>query len=648
MNFSERITTNRLYYNHTAILIVGCLVGIMAAYFISGIPFEFSHELSEAKRLGIVSKTILAGYPKSRDIVLYAAVIILPVFCSLCAWLVWSRGRRLELTALFRDETAPATVQLRKQWFTVLSVALVYVLITFNINRFYAPFKPGALGEEGQHLAWAHIILGGGVYARDFFCLYGPLLIYPQTWFMKLFGTSIIVQRAYTYVLFLIGYTIIIIFFQQTIRNRGVFIFAAFFSLATFAWCGDPLSPNSSFPRVALGFVPLLILYHFAEKDRNLPIVMSGLAIGFSLIFSQEVGFCAIIASSLFLCLKLRITSDYRRLAREGLLMAAGCLMVIVPVLAYFNHQDALGRLFDSLYGYPKLITLGYGSLPFPSLSKFPANLLSSRTIFGYWIIGIYLLSAISLLVRFFLGLDDRKLHFRATLLLFGMILFRIALGRSDEAHIYDASSPAFLLAFLMLDDVVNGLRCHSENLLNGGRRVLGVAILLSLLLLIGGSSILRRNIFSIWGELTEITSKFTIRDAGVRLDQLPRGGIYYDPETAETLTKIGNALDRNTKPNEQVLFFPNDAAFYFLFDRKVPTRYVHAYFAASSAQRLEMVGELERQRPAIVVYNLTSWIIDGIPESVQVPEVVNYLREKYILVENMGNIMILKRRLIL
>ena len=135
------------------------------------------------------------------------------------------------------------------------------------------------------------------------------------------------------------------------------------------------------------------------------------------------------------------------------------------------------------------------------------------------------------------------------------------------------------------------------------------------------------------------------VEEAGVKLPQLDRAGIYFDPETAVIFTKIKNALDRYTKEGEYVFFFPNEAGYYFLFNRRSPTRYVFSYFAVTAEQRMEMIADLESRRPAYVVYSLDAWRIDDIPEEIQVPEVTNYLREKYALAEDLGGIRILRRR---
>jgi hypothetical protein len=166
-----------------------------------------------------------------------------------------------------------------------------------------------------------------------------------------------------------------------------------------------------------------------------------------------------------------------------------------------------------------------------------------------------------------------------------------------------------------------------------------------SLALLFGTTRALKGRVSGLLAGMGNFGSKFTLQQTGVALPQLPRGGAFFSPGTAQDLAKIGAALDRYTREGDYVLFFPLEPAYYFLFNRRTPTRYVNAYFAATAAQRREMVNELELHRPACVVYSLDDWRIDGIPEYQQVPEVVRYLGEKYSLAEDLGNILILRRK---
>jgi hypothetical protein len=136
MNYSKTISSDHLFFKHLAVLASGFLVGLFAVVIVDSISFDFSQELVEARSHGIVSPTILNGYPESRDILLYAELILLPTVFSLGAWLRWSKKRQPALMALFQDEHTgmPAVPGNRK--LIVMSVVLIILSATFNINSF--------------------------------------------------------------------------------------------------------------------------------------------------------------------------------------------------------------------------------------------------------------------------------------------------------------------------------------------------------------------------------------------------------------------------------------------------------------------------------------------------------------------------------
>lgn len=130
----------------------------------------------------------------------------------------------------------------------------------------------------------------------------------------------------------------------------------------------------------------------------------------------------------------------------------------------------------------------------------------------------------------------------------------------------------------------------------------------------------------------------------GEMIPDIPRGGIYFDPETAASIKKIRKFLDTYTAKGDSVYFFPNEQAYYFLFDKKKPTRFMGSYGTATKNQRRELIMDLEANKPRYVIYSLKTWRVDGIREEVMVPEVVEYLNKRYRPFQDMGDIIFLKR----
>jgi hypothetical protein len=52
----------------------------------------------------------------------------------------------------------------------------------------------------------------------------------------------------------------------------------------------------------------------------------------------------------------------------------------------------------------------------------------------------------------------------------------------------------------------------------------------------------------------------------------------------------------------------------------------------------------LEKNRPEFIVYSERTWRPDNIPEAVQIPLVVDYIKEKYKKFRDLGDVNVLKR----
>jgi len=645
---SRKIEAPAGFWMHFGVLALGFFIGIAAVYFLGGINIDFSGDVREARRLGIVSITILAGYSKMRDVFTYALALCIPTLFSLGLWLLWAgKGRRAGLAEILA--AGKENIEARKGkdivWtLCLLAVIFFYLIYSFNVNYFLSPrydLRTGSwvtLGEEGEVLAWVQSILSGGAYGKDFFCLYGPMLIYPLVWLMKLLGTSIVIERLYTFLLNLAAYGIIIAFLYKTIRSRIVFVVAGLVYFAVYQPYGY-VSPNMSYLRVAAGFLPVLLVYLYSGNGKKSYLWAAGLVLGQSLLFSQEVGLCSLFSSGAFIVLENVFKRDFKRLKNDPAVLLMSCLISAAPMLFYLHYRGGLGYFIDSWYKYPKYVTMGYGCLPFPGFNKFIESLAAGVFLVPYQIIFVYVFSAIYLLLMFILGKADRALFLRMSLLIFGALLFRSALGRSDNFHIMYSAQPAFLLAFLFIDGAAGGL--SAGGIL--GKRIGETACLAALGLFLF-MNISPGTMSSFKTDAFNFSNKWKILDMGYRIADLERGGIFFEEKTTYSLLKLRKFLDAYTKKGDFVYFFPNEPAYYFLFDMKNPTRYAMSYFAVTSEQRQEIINDLRQKKPEYVVYSRNTWRIDDIPEQTQVPELTAFISDSYQQFMDLGDILILSK----
>ena len=350
----------------TSALALGLMLGLLAAYGLVQIEIDPSAEIRRAEELGIVSVGILQGHSKRQDLLTYVSVLVLPAAGACGLWLIWSIGRRRRLLDLLPEPQADT--QARDRWwrFALLGTCAVYLLTSFhltllhtvNFNSTVGPWP--FLGEEGENLAWAQSILQGGVYGKDFFCLYGPMLIYPLAWAMELFGPSVVVERSLRYVFDLVAYGIVLSFLYRVCRWRTSFLLFALIYLVLFP-AFRTLSLNVTYLRFALGLLPILLLYLYIERRRPSLLLAAGAVLGQSLLFSQEAGTSALAGVSIALGLHAVPDRDWRGLGARASWIAAGIVASVAPMLIYLTAQGALGASLESIVGTPRLSMLGYG-----------------------------------------------------------------------------------------------------------------------------------------------------------------------------------------------------------------------------------------------------------------------------------------------
>ena len=633
----------------SGILALGALFGFFLSWVAAGVHWDFSVDLSKARELGIVSSTVLKGYPKARDVVTYATVFGFPVFFALLFWSVWAWKRRSQLIPIYDLLWDDQPVPHGKKWLlSLILLATIYIIVYFPMWTFFDvmyisgnvkawPF----IGEEGEILAWVQSILNGGIYGKDFFCLYGPLMLYPLALLMKVFGPSVSIARFYTFSLDLIAYSIVIYFIYRIFRNKIVAILFLLTYLTLYNHLITVLSPNTSFLRVTLGLAPLLLMYNYLETKKILFIVFAGLMTSASLLFSQEVGLCSTISVCLVLGLSICYRKDINKDVHAFIFYLLVTVAGVIPFLLYQGINGSLGVFFESLVGYPRLVMLGFGGKPFPYFNYAVTHLFEPIVFDNYWVLFTIIALALSVFPLILLGQKKPLLLFRLSLLIFGALLYRSALGRSSLDRAFFVSLPALSFLFLYIDNAWTCFRSQEApfRVFHLGRVMLTLGILIVIFI---NDTPIKQNAESLFSAVQFKWTNTYKRPPSDYNAFLPRLDVYTDEQTYSNAISISEFI--NKKNSHDILFFPNEPIYYFLFNITPPTRYVMSYFAVTHDMRKEMVYNLEQKKPRYVIYNRNTWRLDNIPENIQVPEVLDYVTKTYHQIEESDDLTFLER----
>jgi hypothetical protein len=313
--------------------------------------------------------------------------------------------------------------------------------------------------------------------------------------------------------------------------------------------------------------------------------------------------------------------------------------VAVVPLLAWYAAEGALGPMLADLAGYPALLMAGFGNLPFPSLRA---------TLPWPWVppLGggpaVYYAIPAVLVVGLGVSLPRRVPGVRGPLpwlrqliadwaarprarevgllALFGLVAFRTALGRSDTLHLFAVAGPATLLIAVGADRLL----AHRRQ--DAARFELALG---ALLLWLGGIA-----------SGPAAAGAYHVRAGVDTAVRWVRGG----PEArgSGALARVVRWLEANAGSDDRFYFLPNEAALYYLTDRLSPTRFVVAHQMVTDAHRAEALRDLRAAPPRYVVWNDASLKLDGADDEVLLgPALWDWLRRSYVPRQRVGGMRI-------
>jgi hypothetical protein len=483
-------------------------------------------------------------------------------------------------------------------------------------------------GEWGEHLAWADRIRRGEVQGRDFFCLYGPLfeLSLVGTW--QVFGRSLASFSLWQGLIYGLGMLAVLTLGAGLVRQR-------FLLLAL------PLLVTHVSLRIGLPLAGIGCLVAWRSSGDWRWCATAGAVAGTALFLSQEFG----LAFCLVAVLAFALSAERRPALAFGL----GLGTVSVCIGSLFAIWGGLGPMLADLLSYPAYVSIGYGNLPFPRFfSRLPLALIGSDAEWEMKLRLAYAMPAIAagtLLLclplefmqarrpllslqrlREHLLADPQRLGIAATGL-FGLLCFRVALGRSDLPHLLQVTAPAALLLCVGFD------RCLTHYRNADGDRWVAIwwAALLLLVTLQSGL----------------LNAAEPLRAAGRAANgfrQLFEPAAVQAPD--ERVAWLMGWFDERDRPGEPLLALPNLASYYYLLDRENPTRFALSAMIVTDAHRSELLRDLRARPPSHVISDERGMRIDGLRDHLVLgEETVQWLQKHYRPVEQRMGLTILEPR---
>lgn len=586
--------------------------------------------LARAKDLGLVSQTVLANYDKAQE---GNAWLLGCLLIPLGLWAGWIALRGLPRVGRRTSDPAQDTATGGPPWWVPwMAVGSVFLFVVTRPDFLHGANPWGSfgfLGEEGVYLGAVQAMRTGRVLYADLVFPYGPLLIQPLDWFLRIAGDTVVAARMW--VLFLHGLGVLAV--AATVASligpkRGPW--AAAVAAVAIAAVVPPFLPtlNGVLLRPAMALLPAAIAHATCRGwlgDTRRPWIATGALVAIGGLLSFEIAGVAVL-STLATLLLLRAPR-----ARH-LMVWASCAAVGVLCLVPLTVQGGLPAFFLQAVDMVRLPTLGYQALPYPDVA---AVFRDATGGYGRYAAtdGPTLAWAILPAVLIWSGLgvgataagvrSDRATTGLLVAAIASAILFRGALGRSDLYHLwFYGAVPVVVLGVTMLTLLWERAPAEGKALLVP----VGIMSLLGLIALDTRHEIAFPPAEEVrLGEALAIDAPLVERPIRVgktgRLRLLPRLG-----QQVEAITHRAMELP----PEDGVWFYPSEATFYFLANRAVPLRYLWAYDAATPEMQRRAIADLEASRPRWVFQSADTFEIDHIPQEDLVPLLDAWLAAHY------------------
>ncbi|OGX08506.1 MAG: hypothetical protein A2Z88_11205 [Omnitrophica WOR_2 bacterium GWA2_47_8] len=500
--------------------------------------------------------------------------------------------------------------------------ALFLCLFTLLIT--YQPFilhEQIRYWELTIYLPAIQAVFEGLIPYRDFFYLRGPLEIYVPALLMKIFGQSIPVLSYYFYIGTVICY-IILTFIARHLYKTRLFLYLAI-----------PVVVALTFPyvyyydwggmRYALGLLALACTVFYFKKPRTRLIYLNAFFSAACLLTSVDVGVCSIagLLSGLVMAKALGTLArkEFRHYLKHYI---AGLAVLGGTYIGYLIATGSLAAYLDSTISVATGMTRAFDT---PQNNKYPADLTQ-------WILTLFPASKnfqqmtpiycyLSFMAYTFYLHRRKKLYpFYSALICiaaYGFFLFVVAWRIIQNAHFEMALLPEKLILFFLLEQAFLILREKK-----GRSPLLSYVFIFSLITLLLSSWLyaltrLNRRFVSFKIARNVLTGKSIDPlkpNPGVpkkRLELATLRGMVVPASDAKEYEDIIGIIQKITKPDEAVLFFPEHGMYNFLTGRIFATRFATVkYVWFNDKWQGQFMRDLKAQKPRIIA------VQDPIPES--------------------------------
>jgi hypothetical protein len=505
--------------------------------------------------------------------------------------------------------------------------------------------------DEGFAVFNATRVMKGDVPYRDFWAIYPPGQSFALAAIFRMFGETLFVARLYDTIVRLIIVVGVYLIGKRTTTYPLALLWC---TIATLFLASAGFYAYAVFPALAFGVLSIVSLLEYVNTKKRQWLLVTGMLVGSAMVFRWDIGLYAgtsvVLTITLFHCIRIVQESEPAIKALFAtskllLIVVVAGLLVVVPSYGYLGFVSGFRNLWAQVVIFPTSMLFEVRWLPYPSIipSSFPFRLSIWAFRRAYpelekWL-QFYLPLFIYGISFCYCGFSvlRKSLPLSATLIgtialsILGVLLFGQALSRYDYVHVVPSSIVAFIVATLLVHDVVGSIH-------NSIIKYCCMLPLICIGVVYFGSPIrtVLNNVSPLgcYSHVSKASCVYLNRDQEQAVEYIRAHTI--DDESIF----VGN--------RRHDLIFVNDVGFYFLSNRLSATKY-HDLFpgvATTRAVQEVIVHDVESKNVNwIILMNMPQ---SGEPNNSSVSSGVHYLddfiRSKYFRVAAFGDYEILEK----
>jgi len=500
----------------------------------------------------------------------------------------------------------------------LLDLLCAALLLLFALTIAYPRWRAGIDWRDEGLLAYGAVrVMNGEVPQRDFVSVQPPLSFYAAADVFKLCGTSLASLRGFGLSIFLLLPLLIYGIGRNFTGPILSFAAAAPACILGLPYCN--FVPLAVWQGIAASFAAVLFFLTAVFSKKQWLAFPAGLLNAASLSLRHDQALYTTV-SIFALAMALRFAHGdcitETNVKRPLLFWLTGIAIVSIPAILFWWRIGALPEMFRQLILFPVTTYRKTSSLPFPRFIVRP-SVLENAVVLSFYLPAFVQAIAALYLVR---SLISRRFRRREAILAFLIIwaaLFYLqVIIRSDFTHLVMALPPFFLLAAFSWS-----IAC--EEIAN--YRKIKIALSAAFAALVA-SFLWTLHSFAL-PDVTQANEQLTLERGGVRI------------ERAHAVADFIHRLQASVPPERSILALPYQPMFYFLCERRNPTRWNYLWPGDQTARDHErLIEEAERDPPALVLLSRQGEI------AAFAPAIIEYLRAHYLWTSDIGDIAIYVR----